>query len=104
MMSGSTRENTAITQELPGWQPTKGYRFHILITRDEDGGYSAIVLNLPGIGSCGDTMEEALENAKEAIQGALEVYKASGEAIPWKDTSSAEIPAGAKQSWITLNA
>jgi predicted RNase H-like HicB family nuclease len=79
------------------------YKFHILLTKDDEDSISAVVLNLPGAGSCGSKEDEAMENVREAIRGVLESYKASGEEIPWKDSSAAEIPPGAKQKWITLN-
>lgn len=44
-----------------------------------------------------------MENAREAIRGVLEAYKASGQDIPWKDSSAAEVPSGAQQKWIDLN-
>jgi predicted RNase H-like HicB family nuclease len=102
-MAGATLENMAVTQTVPSenWKPTRGYRFHILLVPEEDRSYSAIVLNLPGIGSCGVSEEEAIENVKEAIRAALDEY---GDSIPWKDTSSEKIPAGAKQRWIVLDA
>jgi predicted RNase H-like HicB family nuclease len=79
------------------------YKFHVLLTKDDEDSFSAVVLNLPGAGSCGSKEEEAMENVREAIRGVLESYKASGEEIPWKDSSAAEIPPGAKQKWIILN-
>jgi len=100
-----TLENRAVTCTIPAseWKQTKGVRLHLLITKDGDE-FSAIVLNLPGIGSCGSTEEEAVENAKDATRTALEVYEESQEEIPWKDTFSVEIPLGAKQKWIILDA
>ena len=80
-----------------------GYRLHLLITKESDGSFSAVVLNLPGTGSCGDTEEMATENAKEAARGVLEVYEQGGEEIPWTNTYSADIPAGSKQKWIILD-
>lgn len=35
----------------------------------DGGGYSVMIPNLPGCYTEGDTLEEALENAKEAIDG-----------------------------------
>ena len=78
-------------------------RFHLLVSQDEDGVFSAVVLNLPGVGSCGDSAEEAVENAKEAIAGALESFEADHEAIPWRDSASIDIPAEAQEKWITLH-
>ena len=83
---------------------SRAFRCHLLIARDEEGGYSAIVLNLPGAGSCGDTEEIAIENAREAIAGVLESYLEADEEIPWVDSSAEEIPTGAKHLWITVNA
>jgi len=83
--------------------PESGCPIHLLIIQDDDSGYSAIALNLPGSGSCGDTEEEAIENAKEAVRGVLEEYRESGEAIPWKDTRDVEIPPSAKQLWVIVN-
>lgn len=99
-------ENPGVTQHIPrsDWKPTKGYRLHVLITKDDKDLFSAIVLNLPGTGSSGSTEEEAIERVKEAARGTLEVYAEDNEEIPWKDTSSAEIPTGAKLKWIIMDA
>lgn len=98
--------NTAITQRVSSddWLKVREYRCHILITQDVGGVFSAVVLNLPGIGSCGDTEEIAIANAKDAIRLALEDYEESHEEIPWKDTSTVVIPQGAKHLWVILDA
>ena len=87
-------------------EPTsnRGYRCHLLITKDDAGTFSAVVLNLPGIGSCGDTEEDAIANAKDAIRLALEEYEESREEVPWKDTSDSVIPPAAKHLRIILDA
>ena len=65
---------------------------------------SVIALNLPGVGSMGDTEEEALANFREAAKGVLESYTESGEKIPWKPScGSDDIPAGATHKWIIVN-
>jgi predicted RNase H-like HicB family nuclease len=106
MNSDMICENKAVTCNIPAatWLPSKSHRFHVLTTKDDDGIYSAVALNLPGVGSCGDTEEEAMANLREAIAGALQTYAAIGEAVPWKDTTSEEIPFGAEQKWIMVNA
>ncbi len=49
-------------------------KFKVIIREDkEDGGYNVSCPALPGCHSQGDTIEEALENIKEAIKGCLEV-------------------------------
>ena len=47
--------------------------FNVVVEKDEEvGGYVISCLSLPGCFSQGDTIEEALENIKEAIQACLE--------------------------------
>ena len=48
-------------------------RFKILITEGEDGWLVVECPSLPGCVSQGRTMDEALENIKDAIQGSLDV-------------------------------
>jgi len=49
-------------------------KFKVIVREDkEDGGYNVSCPALPGCHSQGDTVEEALENIKEAIEGCLEV-------------------------------
>lgn len=48
-------------------------KFHIILIPDtEDGGYTVEVPGLPGCVTQGDTVEECLKNAKEAIELHLE--------------------------------
>ena len=47
--------------------------FKIVLEEDEEvGGYIASCPSLPGCFSQGDTMEESIENIKEAIQACIE--------------------------------
>ena len=80
-------------------------RCHLAILRDEDGGYSVIVLNLPGVGSCGATEDEAVSNTKEAIVGVVESYREDGLDIPWAtiDAYRDKIPEGANLKWILVH-
>jgi len=100
-------ENTAGLGEVKDeWSvPGSYYRCHLCTIREEDGTFSILVLNLPGCGSCGDTKEEAQQNVREAIVGVIESYREAGEEIPWKNTTSADIPDGCEdQKWIIVNA
>ena len=48
--------------------------FKVIIKPDpEDGGYNVSCPALPGCHSQGDTIEEAVANIQEAIQGCMEV-------------------------------
>jgi predicted RNase H-like HicB family nuclease len=49
-------------------------KFTIILRKEEEGGYSAQCLELPGCISEGETREEALKNIKEAIKGYLEAF------------------------------
>ena len=48
------------------------YEFDVVILEDEEGGYIAIVPELPGCHTQGDSIDELLANVKEAIQLYLE--------------------------------
>jgi predicted RNase H-like HicB family nuclease len=54
----------------------------LLVPDREDGGYVVRVPTLPGCHTQGDTIEEALENARDAIGLYLEDLEAGGEVIP----------------------
>ena len=60
------------------------YRFSIVLKPDE-GGYAVAVPALPGCFSEGQTMGEAIENAKEAIALHIECMLEDGEEIPEED-------------------
>ena len=58
-------------------------RYTVLLTPDpEEGGCTVTVPALPGCITEGDTVEEALANAREAIKCHLEGLAADGEPIP----------------------
>jgi predicted RNase H-like HicB family nuclease len=52
--------------------------FTVTIDRDEDGVWVAECPSIPGCVSQGETKEEALENAREAIAACLEVRAERG--------------------------
>jgi predicted RNase H-like HicB family nuclease len=58
-------------------------RYPVVITEDsEDGGYLAECPAIPGCVSEGDTVEEAMANIRDAIEGCLAVLREKGEPIP----------------------
>ena len=57
-------------------------RYPVVIHKDKSSDYGITVPDLPGCFSAGDTMEEALTNAVEAIECHLEGLLFDGEAIP----------------------
>jgi predicted RNase H-like HicB family nuclease len=48
------------------------YEFDTIIIEDESGGYVAFVPALPGCHTQGDTLQELMENVKEAVELHLE--------------------------------
>ncbi|AFM41937.1 hypothetical protein Desaci_3029 [Desulfosporosinus acidiphilus SJ4] len=61
-------------------------RYKIVFEWDEgDGGFTVTVPALPGCITEGDTIEEALVNAKEAIRGYLKALEIQGKPIPQSD-------------------
>jgi len=54
----------------------------ILFRREPEGGFTVTVPLLPGCVTWGDTLDEAIGNAKEAIELYIESLTAHGEEIP----------------------
>ncbi len=59
------------------------YRYTIeIFYSEEDGGYIAVVPELPGCSAFGETEEEALKEVKTAIELWIEAAKKEGREIP----------------------
>lgn len=56
--------------------------YRILLRKEPEGGFTVTVPSLPGCVTYGETLEEALEMAKEAIELYLESLREHGEEIP----------------------
>ncbi|MDP2934939.1 MAG: type II toxin-antitoxin system HicB family antitoxin [Dehalococcoidia bacterium] len=68
---------------------TKEYRYMIILHPDlEEGGYTVTVPSLPGIVTEGETIEEAISMAKEAIALHIEGLISHGLAVPEEDTNA----------------
>ena len=65
-----------------GGDNMKTLRYRILLREEPEGGYTVIVPSLPGCITYGDTIEEAIEMAKEAIELYIESLKEHGDEIP----------------------
>ena len=57
-------------------------RYPIVIHKDPDNDYGVTVPDLPGCFSAGDTLDEAIEMAHEAITGHIETMLMEGLPIP----------------------
>ena len=56
--------------------------YRILMTREPEGGFTVNVPALPGCVTFGETIEHAMEMAKEAIELYVETLQADGEPVP----------------------
>lgn len=56
--------------------------YRVLLTKEMEGGYTITVPTLPGCVTYGDTVDEAISMAREAIDLYLESLEAHGEPIP----------------------
>ena len=59
--------------------------YRVLLKREPEGGYTVTVPSLPGCVTYGDTIEEAVEMAREAIELYLESLREDGEEIPTEE-------------------
>ncbi len=55
--------------------------YRVLLTPEPEGGFTVVVPALPGCITWGENLNHALEMAKEAIEGYIEVMKELGEPI-----------------------
>lgn len=60
----------------------KDYNYTVVFEAASEGGFIVHVPALPGLVTQGETIEEAREMAKDAIEGYLAVLKEDGEEIP----------------------
>jgi antitoxin HicB len=56
--------------------------YRIILRKEPEGHYIAIVPCLPGCITWGETAEHAVEMARDAIQGSIAVLQEEGEPVP----------------------
>ena len=61
------------------------YRYTVILEREADGGFHAFCPALKGCHSQGGSLDEAIDNIREAIEVYLESVAAHGEPIPQED-------------------
>ena len=88
---------------LPNVFTTQRRECRAVLCSEPDGGFSVYARNLPGVVSQGETIDEAIENVKEAFCGAVETYVAEGMEIPWGDCRE-PLPRDAIERWILVDA
>jgi antitoxin HicB len=60
----------------------ENFSFSVVLEPQEEGGFTVLVPALPEVVTEGDTEQEALANAREAIRAVLEFRRDHGLAIP----------------------
>ncbi len=70
-------------------EPGKRYRIFAGV-KEEDGEFVSYCLNLPGAASCGDSLDKAVENLREAVAGCIWSYLGAGKQIPWTEPSGSK--------------
>jgi len=60
----------------------KTLTYRIMLNEEPEGGYTVTVPALPGCITYGENLQHALEMAREAIEGYIEVLKEQGETVP----------------------
>lgn len=60
----------------------KQVTYRVLLNKEPEGGFTVTVPTLPGCITFGETMDEAIANAKEAVELYLESLTEHGEPIP----------------------
>ncbi len=60
----------------------KVLNYRVILKKEQNRGYTAIVPSLPGCVTYGETLEQAMTMAKEAIELYIESLKAHDEPIP----------------------
>jgi predicted RNase H-like HicB family nuclease len=61
-------------------------RYAVLYDQAKDGTWGALVPDLPGCCSAGDTLEQVRENVKEAIALWIEIARERGQGVPKPNT------------------
>lgn len=67
---------------------------------DEQHAYGVVVPDLPGCFSAGDTFDEAVANAREAIEGHLESLSEHGDLIPTATAIEQHLENPDYQGWV----
>ena len=57
------------------------YKIPLILTPQPEGGYTVTSPLLPELITEGDSLDEALENAKDALMAAIEIYQDLGRSL-----------------------
>ena len=63
----------------------RGMHYRILLRKEPEGGYTVTVPTLPGCVTFGETVDEAIAMAREAVEVYIESLQETGEEIPTEE-------------------
>ena len=58
------------------------YKLPLVFDPQPEGGFTVTSPSIPELVTEGDTLDEALENVRDALAAVLEIYRDSGKALP----------------------
>lgn len=61
--------------------------YRVLLNKEPEGGYTAVVPTLPGCITYGESLDEAIMNVKEAIELYIESLRANDEPVPTEENT-----------------
>ena len=80
------------------------YECRVMLCPEEVGGFSIHALDLPGVVSQGETEKEAIDNIVDAFTGVIAAYKDAGSPVPWGPVTVEDVPSGARELRVLVNA
>lgn len=106
-MSGATiemRSSNIVAASAATWQKhgDNARVCRAVFCPEPEGGFSVYATRLPGVASQGDTLQEAIDNIRDAFFTAIEVYLTEHASIPWED-AEVNRPAGSFERWILVD-
>ena len=72
------------------------YKIPLMLEPQPEGGYTVTSPVLPELVTEGDTLEEAMANARDALAAVVEAYQELGRKLP----ANAQIPDGSGAVWL----
>ena len=65
-----------------GTENTMSYKLSIIVTPEPEGGFTITCEELPELITVGDSLDEAIENIKDALIAVCEIYQDTGRTLP----------------------
>jgi predicted RNase H-like HicB family nuclease len=108
--SADRNSETNLSAGEPAYEVSRDLRYIAFIHKEPGSAYGVSFPDVPGCISAGDTIDEAVRNAVEALSGHVRMMEADGETVPeprdfdaiMTDSSLAEDRAGAMTTVVPL--